>query len=652
MAKLSNDEIAQIVWHEIQQAQGYDSDVLAAKRAAALDYYYGKMTEAAEGRSNIVSTDLADAVHNVLAQIQPILKSTLIEFTPNGEQDEPQAQAESDFTRDAIERAHGWRSIFESVHNALLIANGWLKISTETDDTVTEEEYPPELPDEALFLVSQPTQPDQTVEVRSGKKVTRVIRTTTRTELKFEAVPPEDMLFSEGHGECDIQKQRFVAQRKLYTVSQLRDLGISEDVIGELEDVDSEYWTAVEARQGLYQNDDGIAAQDAERLKLVYCCYIMLALDERTSERRYIWMGGNNHILKNEPAEWVPYITGSAIPTPHRVQGTGLYEVLAEIQAGKTGILRNYMDNLEVMNASRVGAVEGQVNMADLTSGRVNGVVRMRNPNALVPLPSNDIGQVAMQGLDYLDRVRVQRIGASLDMHEVQAQLMSSSATAAAGTLGEVEKMAGWYATNLVETMLKPAFMMVHRLLRTEMGGPAEAKIRGKWQQTDTSQWPERRNVDCVMGMTTAEKAQRVMSLSQVLQHQMMLMQTGAAGVLVDSGNIYNAMTDWVRASNLETPEQYMVDPQSEEAQAVQAQQAEQQQAQQQQLQQLQQRMVEQEQAFELEKQRRDLEYKRWSDLLDAEVEEAKITEQGISDMAKLNAGSGTDSGTDRGVAN
>ena len=32
--------------------------------------------------------------------------------------------------------------------------------------------------------------------------------------------------------------------------------------------------------------------------------------------------------------------------------------------------------------------------------------------------------------------------------------------------------MGGWFATNLVETMLKPAFLAVHRLLRTEIAGP------------------------------------------------------------------------------------------------------------------------------------------------------------------------------------
>jgi hypothetical protein len=561
----------------------------------------------------------------------------MLEFTPDGEEDEPQAQAESDFTRDAIERANGWRVVFEGIHDALLIGNGWIKISTEDDVETTEEVYPPQLPDEAIFYLSQPTAERQEVKITAGATSTKVKRTTTTTRMKFECIPPEDMLFSEGRGFESLQDQRFVAQKKLYTCAQLKEMGISDDKIAELPDGDAVYWPAVSAREGLYQDDSGYAAQNAERLKIVYCCYIRMSMSNNNeTELRYIWYSGGN-VLKNEPAEYIPYVTGSAIPMPHRVQGTGMFEQLASVQEGKTHILRNYMDNLDVMNSSRIGAVEGQVNMDDLTNGRINGVVRVRNPQALIPIPSNDIGQQAMQGLNYLDQVRVQRIGASLDMNETQAQLMQSSATAAAGTLGQVEKMAGWYATNLVETMLKPAFIAVHRLLRTELGGPVKAKIRGKWVDSDSSQWPQRLNLEVAMGMTTAEKAHRIQSLSAVIQQQAMIIQMGGMGELVDMSKVYNAMTDWLRASDLGQPEQYLVDPDSQEAQqAVQGKQQSQQ-AQAQQMEQMQKQMIQMQQDFELEKQRRDLEYKVWSDKLDAEVEEAKITTSAVIDMKKIN---------------
>jgi len=637
--RLSDSEVNAILTLEIEQAQGYDSDVLANKREQALNYYQGIMEAPAQGRSAIVSTDLADAVHSMLAQIQPIIKTTILEFVPDGDQDEQAAQSESDFTRDQMEKAGGWRTLFESIHDALLIGNGWMKVETEDVTSIDEQDYPPDLPEEAIFILSQPTARNQDVKITSSATRTRVKRATTKTKLKFDSIPPEDMLFSEGRGYESIQEQRFVAQKKDYTCSQLSDMGISDQVISELPDADAVYWQAVEARQGIYQNDDGYAAQNAERLKTVYCCYIRMSMTGKNSDSqlRYIWVSGS-HILKNEPATHVPYVTGSAIPMPHRVQGTGLFEVLASIQEGKTHILRNYMDNLDVMNSSRIGAVEGQVNMDDLTNGRINGVVRMRQPTSLVPLPSNDIGPQAIQGLDYLDQVRVQRIGASMDMNEAQAQLMKASATAAAGTLGEVEKMGGWYATNLVETLLKPAFLMVHRLLRTEIAGPVMMKQRGQWVESDTSQWPERETLEVTMGMTTAEKAQRIQALNAVVMQQESLAMGGGMGSLVDKSKLYNAMTDWLRANDLGQPEQYFVDPDSNEALTAEKQQVQNMQQQQEQMRQMEQQMIQMQQQFELQKQDNELKFKYYDANLDAEIQEAKITSSAVIDMKKINA--------------
>lgn len=640
--RLSKEELAAVLQYEIQQAQGYDADVLATKRAKALDFYNGKMTTPAAGRSAIVSTDVADSQHALMGQLGPILKTTLIEFEPNGEEDEAQAQAESDFVRKEITRAGGWRTIFEGVHDALLIANGWLKIDTDDVTTTTTETYPPGLGDAGYYVLSQPTAPRQKVTIKVSSQKTTVKRETTKTRLSFECIPPEDMLFSEGAGQEDLQKLRFVGQRKLYTDAQLSELGISDEVIGQIPLSNNSQWPAANARQGIYQNQtDNDPAQDSQRLREVYCCYVLLsANDSNKTERRYVWIGGNE-ILKNESAEDVPYLTGSAIPMPHRVQGMGLYELLESIQSGKTHILRNYMDNLSVANGSRIGAVEGRVNMDDLTNGRINGVVRIKDPTALVPLPATNIGPQAMAGLSYLDHVRVARVGSSVDVNELQAQIMKSSATAAAGQLAQVEQMAGWFAENLVETLLKPAFMRVHKLLRTVLAGPVNAKIRGKWQETNTGQWPVRENVETTMGMTSAQKAARVMALSQVITNQAQILAMGGAGVLTDNAKMYNAMCDWCRANDLQTPEQYLIDPTSPEAQQAQqamAQKAQQDQAaQQKQIQDLQAQI----QAFELEKQARDLRYKVWSDQLDAEVKEAQMTADNVVKIKAMNTPKG-----------
>jgi hypothetical protein len=302
------------------------------------------------------------------------------------------------------------------------------------------------------------------------------------------------------------------------------------------------------------------------------------------------------------------------------------------------------MDNLSVMNASRVWANPSECNMGDLTDGRINGVVRVQGPNSIGQLPANDIGPQAMAGLGYLDQVRAARVGASLDFNEVQSQIMASSATAAAGQLAKVEQMAGWFASNIVQTILKPLFLAVHRLLRTEMAGQVSAKIGGKWAQTDTGQWAERDITTVAMGMTTIQKAERMQSLQTVIGQLQGLIESGGDGIITDRTKLYNAMGDWIRAANLGAPDQYLIDPASPEAQrAAQAQQqAQQQAAEAAKAAQIdiavnsQAPLLKMQHDFKLTEQDRELSYKVWSDQLDAEVSEADMVSKSMIELKKI----------------
>ena len=57
-----------------------------------------------------------------------------------------------------------------------------------------------------------------------------------------------------------------------------------------------------------------------------------------------------------------------------------------ELQFIKSTITRQMLDNLYLTNNSRVGAVEGQVNLDDLLNSTAGGIIRMKNPNAIVPM--------------------------------------------------------------------------------------------------------------------------------------------------------------------------------------------------------------------------------------------------------------------------
>jgi len=152
--RMTEQEIAAVVHRELTQARGYGSDFLATRRATALDLYNGRIAAAPEGRSQAVSGDVADAIHATLAQVSPVVRSSQIEFEAQSQEDEQQAQTESDFVRVNIERSSGFDVIDSATFDALLEGNGWLHAYVDETTAVTEQRFPPNLPDEAVFACS------------------------------------------------------------------------------------------------------------------------------------------------------------------------------------------------------------------------------------------------------------------------------------------------------------------------------------------------------------------------------------------------------------------------------------------------------------------------------------------------------------------
>ena len=195
--------------------------------------------------------------------------------------------------------------------------------------------------------------------------------------------------------------------------------------------------------------------------------------------------------------------------------------------------------------------------------------------------------------------------------------------------------MGGWFASNIAQTMLMPLFQLVHHVMRTEFDQPIMARISGKWQETVPSQWPEREATDVNMGMTTTERAQRTNSLTQVIQQQQGMIQSGGEGIITDQSRLYAAMSDWIRSNDLGDPTQYLIDPMSEEAQQAAQASAQAQQQQQEQMQQMQQQMIEMQQAFELKLKQMEIEWKYYDTDMDTQAKEADITAKSIVEIKK-----------------
>ena len=125
---MEEDEIKSIVSNEMMNCAG---DEWVNRKEVANEYYHGRYPQPSgiKGRSEVVSTDVADAVHWLLPNIVESLSGKSVKFMPMSAMDEDQADLETDFTHFVFnEENSGFLNLYEATKDALLTGVGVLKI--------------------------------------------------------------------------------------------------------------------------------------------------------------------------------------------------------------------------------------------------------------------------------------------------------------------------------------------------------------------------------------------------------------------------------------------------------------------------------------------------------------------------------------------
>jgi len=650
---LTESQIVIICRREINNAEGINGDELASNRKLALEYFFNRPRgDEIEGRSTIQSTDVSDMVEAVLSNINPILTNeTLIQFEAAGEDDEAQAQIESDYVAQMIGGQNdGYIEISSAVKDALLQRNGWMKIVvdvTKEHETFSEKDIQ-EFQIKAIVEESDLTHTvsiKSLVDAKDGEGFDVVFdQRTHRRELVVKSIAPENMIFSPEHDSPYLDDIRMVGERMILTQSELIKMGYPLKTVEGLPSYDPDSNTDANAR-GPDKSSSSLEAADKSNREIeTYDLYILIDKQENgISKRRHIHLA-THELLLDESAPWQPYATGSPFITPHRVTGQSVFDKLRTIQDSKTHFLRQWHDNAKVVNNARLVYNPKETQESDVMTSRPGGGIRSKNPQNVVALNVSDMGPSILAALEYLDKQRSERGGASLDLGTAELQL-------AGGNIGQggaerqisvKEQLAANMTATLANTLIRSTYLLVHRTLREHLPGEITTKLNGKWQTVDPSKWNERKTVKVMTGMSAGEKIQRLTALTNVIQTQVSFIQQGQEGEIVSKANVYNAIMDWARAATLENPEQYWVDPSSEEAkQAAQAkQQAAQEQAAAQEKAQADQIQFQQ-QIFalqgELDRYKHDTElmFKWAKERLGAEIEEAKIIGESTLDLER-----------------
>jgi hypothetical protein len=574
---MDEGKVKSIIENEIDNAIGYLDSETTEDRTRALEYYlrqpYGNERE---GRSSIVTGEVAEAIDGALPQLMRVFTTTedIVYFEPRGQQDEESAKQATDYCNWAFYRDNDGLIILHNwFKDALLQKVGVVKSYWDQKTDVTKEEYKNLTEDELALLLS-----DQSLKVvkqeieytEMSDMMGNVIqipsyevyvqRTEESGQVKIENVPPEEFLIAKSAR--NIEEANFVAHRRLMTRSELVAIGYDQKVVDDLASYnDLEFSSERIARfPNGEQPDQNNSLDFSMETVEVYECYIRIDEDDDgiAELRRIVYCG--SEILEDEETDYVPFHSICPIPIPHKFFGQSLADRTMDIQLQKSTITRQSLDNLYLTNNARVGYVDGQVNVDDLLNSTAGGVIRMKNPNALVPLTVQSTFGQAMPMLEYLDAVQAKRTGVSDSQAGLDPDVLSNvTATAVAAMMksnsGKLELIARIFA----ETGVKSLFKGILHLLGKYQDKPRVVRMRGKYVQFDPRTWANQYDISVNVGLGSGDRDQKLAMLQMVLAKQeQIIQQYGASNPLVSIGQYRNTLAKFIESAGFKDANEFM----------------------------------------------------------------------------------------------
>src|SRR6476619_4524249 len=132
---MKQDELIALIENEEAQCLSAYTGVLAEQRRKALQYYYGQpYGNEVEGRSQVVTTEVKDAVEGILPSLMAIFTASedIVRFEPQNPDDEEAAQQATDYVNYVFSRLNnGFLALYCLFKDALLQKNGYVKVYWE-----------------------------------------------------------------------------------------------------------------------------------------------------------------------------------------------------------------------------------------------------------------------------------------------------------------------------------------------------------------------------------------------------------------------------------------------------------------------------------------------------------------------------------------
>jgi hypothetical protein len=550
----------------------------------------GDMSEdmpAQEGESGAVSTDVQDVVEGVLPIVLDAIvnQDKIVEFTPSDEKDEAAAALETAYVNHVFYQLNdGFLTLHNAIKDGLLSKNCYVKWWMEKDEARTRETYKG-LTEDAFALMTADQKDEkivdseqyQAIDPATGQPATfyNVVTETVKSKLrpKIACFAPEEFLISKNAVNTKDAPYLAHVQRKPQA-DLIAMFPEKADLIRSAPNAvtTTDNYEAF-ARQTVQDNQDQLQTADDVnkdmRLIEVVEHYIRLALENDGIARRYkiTTVGVDAQVLDMEEVSAWNIASGTPIIMPHRHFGRALADLAVDIQQIKTSLLRATLNNAYYANNGRVVVAETHANentIDDLMNNRVGGIVRVRMPDGIEQLQTQNIGNWIGEIISYMDGVAAKRTGVNPNNTSLDIDQLNHARTGAVTRIMDAAEMRiKLIARVFVETLIVDMFRGLHGMLQEFSEEEEVFKLEGKWVPVNPREWKTRDRMTISLPLGGASKQQMLGFFARMLsiQQEALQAQGGPNGPLVSYQNIFNTLDHMTKLAGLKGANGYFMQP-------------------------------------------------------------------------------------------
>jgi len=598
--KTTEFELRNIIGQEINNAMGYMGGNLSSQRKKSLEYYMGEpLGTEIDGRSQVVSTDVADTVETILPNLLKIFTSSdqTVKCEPVKAEDVALAEQATNYINYIFNKDNnGFSILYNWFKDALIEKNGIVKVywdesekvEQETYENLNDQEYKILLDNDDVEVVQEESFVDEKAkqqleeikalaeaqgqvmeDIPTPKLHNCIIKGTSSSgKVKIENIPPEEFLIQ--RSAKSIEDADFVAHRVLKTRSELIQMGFDRDIIENLPTQNN--ITFNDERLARFSDIDESPLNDAPDESTqdieIYECYVKCDMDgDGIAELRKVIVAGSeaSTILENMPCDFIPFCSLTPVPMPHRFYGRSVSELVEDVQLVKSTVMRQLLDNMYLTNNNRVAIMDGMVNLDDLLTSRPGGVVRTKQPpsQVMLPMQNQTISQQAFPLLEYLDTVRETRTGVTRYSQGLDADSLNKTATGVNTLMSQSQMRMELIARVFAETGIKDLFRRIFELTVKYQNKERIVELNNKFVSVSPTEWKDRYNISITVGLGAGSKDQQIVMLNNILQKQLQAfqLQGNKEYPMVTLKNIYNSLAKIIEEAGLKNVENYFVNP-------------------------------------------------------------------------------------------